>query len=323
MNWEKVRENGWQTRKEGEFRILSIDGGGMKGIFPAQYLKRVEEKIESPLYQHFDLITGTSTGGIIALGLSFGISADQILNMYLENGKRIFGSKRGLFGIRKSKHSNEGLKAVLQETFKQHQLKEVNNLVCIPSIEHQKAMPKVYKTPHSAGFFVDGDTEIWKIALATSAAPVYLPAAIINDNECKVDGGLWANNPVVTGIAEGIKLKVPLEQIKVLSIGTGASLFERKNKKAMNGGLLSWNHHLVDFTMQAQSKGAHFTAEYLIGDRLCRINFDTSLKIPMDTVKQEHFNQLIHEANDQFDSTFVKSKIQTSFFNELHQTKIS
>ncbi|MEC3004586.1 MULTISPECIES: patatin-like phospholipase family protein [Bacillus cereus group] len=97
-------------------------------------------------------------------------------------------------------------------------------MVCIPSIVHQKASPKVYKTPHHPHFIKGGNIEIWKIALATSAAPTYLSAAVIDDNECKIDGGLWANNPVLVAIAEAVKLGYSLEQIKVLSIGTGTSL---------------------------------------------------------------------------------------------------
>ncbi|PGP46642.1 patatin-like phospholipase family protein [Bacillus thuringiensis] len=103
-------------------------------------------------------------------------------------------------------------------------LKEVNIMVCIPSIVHQKASPKVYKTPHHPHFIKGGNIEIWKIALATSAAPTYLSAAVIDDNECKIDGGLWANNPVLVAIAEAVKLGYSLEQIKVLSIGTRTSL---------------------------------------------------------------------------------------------------
>ena len=223
INWDDVKSNGWRPRKNNEFRILSLDGGGMKGVFPAKYLSDIEEQISMPIHHYFDLIAGTSTGGIIALGLANNISAKEMLDLYLKRGKEIFGKRRNLIPISiiKSHYDNLGLINVLQETFKDKLLRDAHSLVCIPSIEHHKANPKVYKTPHHPHYIRDGNIEMWKIALATSAAPVFLPAATINDGECKIDGGLWANNPVLIAISEAIHLGYTLDQIKVLSIGTG------------------------------------------------------------------------------------------------------
>ncbi|PEQ31354.1 hypothetical protein CN423_30940 [Bacillus cereus] len=317
IDWESVKNNKWIPRKENEFKILAIDGGGMKGVFPAKYLSDIEEQVGKPIHQYFDLIAGTSTGGIIALGLANDISAKDILELYLKRGKDIFGNRRTILPFSKDSHyGNDGLIQVLQETFGDKLLKEVNTMVCIPSIEHQKASPKVYKTPHHPHFIKDGNIEIWKIALATSAAPTYLPAAVIDDNECKIDGGLWANNPVLVAIAEAVKLGYSLEQIKVLSIGTGTSLYEVDNKKAIRGGFLSWRTNLVDFTMQAQSKGAFYTACYLIGDRLSRIDFDTGVNYKLDTTDSNILGRLQHEANQKFLDTFEKGNIRTQFFSE-------
>lgn len=317
INWKDVKENGWKTRKNDEFRILSIDGGGMKGVFPAKYLSNIEEQISKPIHQYFDLIAGTSTGGIIALGLANDIPAKKMLELYLEKGKDIFGKKRTWFSISdKSHYDNDGLTRVLQDTFKMKLLKDAKTLVCVPSIEHQKASPKVYKTPHHPHLIKDGDVEMWKIALATSAAPTYLPAAVIEENECKIDGGLWANNPVLVAIAEAVNLGYPLEKIKVLSIGTGTSLYEVDNKHAIKGGLLSWKKNLVDFTMQAQSKGAFHTACYLIGEGLSRIDFETGMGYELDTTDSNILAKLQYEANQQFLNSFEKGGIRTQFFSE-------
>ncbi|MED2710188.1 hypothetical protein COL24_21685 [Bacillus toyonensis] len=317
IDWESVKNNKWTPRKENEFKILAIDGGGMKGVFPAKYLSDIEEQVGKPIHQYFDLIAGTSTGGIIALGLANDISAKSILELYLKRGKDIFGNRRTILRYSKDSHyGNDGLIQVLQETFGDKLLKEVNTMVCIPSIEHQKASPKVYKTPHHPHFIKDGNIEIWKIALATSAAPTYLPAAVIDDNECKIDGGLWANNPVLVAIAEAVKLGYSLEQIKVLSIGTGTSLYEVDNKHAIRGGMLSWGANLVDFTMQAQSKGAFYTACYLIGNRLSRIDFETGVNYKLDNTDSNFLARLQHEANQQFLDSFEKGNIRTQFFSE-------
>ncbi|MGH1163249.1 CBASS cGAMP-activated phospholipase (plasmid) [Bacillus mycoides] len=317
IDWESVKNNKWTPRKENEFKILAIDGGGMKGVFPAKYLSDIEEQVGKPIHQYFDLIAGTSTGGIIALGLANDISAKDILELYLKRGKDIFGNRRTILPFSKDSHyGNDGLIQVLQETFGDKLLKEVNTMVCIPSIEHQKASPKVYKTPHHPHFIKDGNIEIWKIALATSAAPTYLPAAVIDDNECKIDGGLWANNPVLVAIAEAVKLGYSLDQIKVLSIGTGTSLYEVDNKHAIRGGILSWGTNLVDFTMQAQSKGAFYTACYLIGNRLSRIDFETGVNYKLDNTESNILARLQHEANQKFLDSFEKGNIRTQFFSE-------
>lgn len=317
IDWESVKNNKWTPRKENEFKILAIDGGGMKGVFPAKYLSDIEEQVGKPIHQYFDLIAGTSTGGIIALGLANDISAKDILELYLKRGKDIFGNRRTILPISKDSHyGNDGLIQVLQETFGDKLLKEVNTMVCIPSIEHQKASPKVYKTPHHPHFIKDGNIEIWKIALATSAAPIYLPAAVIDDNECKIDGGLWANNPVLVAIAEAVKLGYSLDQIKVLSIGTGTSLYEVDNKHAIRGGMVSWGTNLVDFTMQAQSKGAFYTACYLIGNRLSRIDFETGKNYKLDNTESNILARLQHEANQKFLDSFEKGNIRTQFFSE-------
>ncbi|WP_130068345.1 CBASS cGAMP-activated phospholipase [Bacillus albus] len=317
IDWESVKNNKWTPRKENEFKILAIDGGGMKGVFPAKYLSDIEEQVGKPIHQYFDLIAGTSTGGIIALGLANDISAKDILELYLKRGRDIFGNRRTILPASKDSHyGNDGLIQVLQETFGDKLLKEVNTMICIPSIEHQKASPKVYKTPHHPHFIKDGNIEIWKIALATSAAPIYLPAAVIDDNECKIDGGLWANNPVLVAIAEAVKLGYSLDQIKVLSIGTGTSLYEVDNKHAIRGGILSWGTNLVDFTMQAQSKGAFYTACYLIGDRLSRIDFETGVNYKLDNTESNILARLQHEANQKFLDSFEKGNIRTQFFSE-------
>lgn len=317
VNWEDIKNEGWKPRKNNEFRILSIDGGGMKGVFPAKYLSDVEEQVSKPLHQYFDLIAGTSTGGIIALGLANNIPAKEILGLYLERGEDIFGTRRTILPVSKYSHySNDGLIQVLQETFEEKLLKDAQTLVCIPSIEHQKASPKVYKTPHHPHFSRDGNIEMWKIALATSAAPTYLPAAVFEENGCKIDGGLWANNPVLVAIAEAVNLGYALEQIKVLSIGTGTSLYEVDNQHAIRGGLLSWKENLIDFTMQAQSKGAFHTACYLIGHRLFRIDFETGMNYKLDTTDHNVLSRLQHEANQKFLNSFEKGGIRTEFFSE-------
>ncbi|WP_316572058.1 CBASS cGAMP-activated phospholipase [Neobacillus sp. YIM B06451] len=315
-------------KEPGTFKILSIDGGGMKGIIPARFLKQVEEVIGEPIHEHFDLLAGTSTGGIICLGLASGMRAEEIANLYINEGAKIFGTKKSKVPIKKfeglgisATYDNEPLKKLLIEKFADKKIRDANTMLCIPSIEHHKAEPKVFKTPHQHDYIRDAERYMWEVGLATSAAPTYFPAACIGDNECKIDGGLWANNPVLIGIAEARKMGFQLEQIKVLSIGTGDSIYNAPNKIAEAGGLLSWQKNLVELTMQAQSKGAWHTAKYLIGDNLIRLNPILSQALPLDSTNEEDISLMIREANHMFERTFVGDRVRDMFFetNAIYQ----
>jgi patatin-like phospholipase/acyl hydrolase len=323
LDWDRYKQSTWETKEPGVIKILSIDGGGMKGVIPAQYLKNIEEEIGEPIHEYFDLLTGTSTGGIICLGLSSGMSASQITQLYTVEGKRIFGKKQSIKGVFKALYSNETLKGILQEKFSDKKIKDANTMLCIPSIEHHKAEPKVYKTPHHVEYITDSERYMWEVGLATSAAPYYFPAANIGEDECKIDGGLWANNPVLVGIAEAKKIGFQFEQIKVLSIGTGDSLYSADNKIAETGGLLTWKKNLIELTFQAQSKGASHTANYLLGENLIRLNPTLSRPLALDSTKEDDILLMIREANYLFERTFITKGVKEAFFGTGKSFKIS
>ncbi|AQQ65192.1 MULTISPECIES: CBASS cGAMP-activated phospholipase [Bacillus] len=314
LNWDHYKKGSWQTKEPNTFKILSIDGGGMKGVIPSQYLKKIEHIIGEPIHQHFDLLTGTSTGGIICLGLASGMSAEQIANLYIKEGNQIFGTKKANGYLINASYSNQPLKKLLIEKFADKKILDANTMLCIPSIEHHKAEPKVFKTPHHSDYIRDGERYMWEVGLATSAAPSYFPAANIGEGECKIDGGLWANNPVLVGIAEAKKLGYSLDQIKVLSLGTGDCLYNAPNKIAEAGGLLSWKKNLVELTFQAQSKGAEHTAKYLIGKNLIRLNPVLTRPIPLDSTNEEDIADMIREVNHLFDRTFITQGVKEMFF---------
>ncbi|MFX3623493.1 MAG: hypothetical protein ACE3JP_05465 [Ectobacillus sp.] len=113
------------------------------------------------------------------MALAAGIGAAEIADLYSQQTKRIFGKKRALFGIRKSKYSNEPLQQFLFEKFGGKRITESNVMLCIPSIEHSKAEPKVYKTPHHKEYIIDGQRYMGEAALATSAAPTFFPPAMV------------------------------------------------------------------------------------------------------------------------------------------------
>lgn len=331
MNWEDIKNNGLPKKEKGYFRILSIDGGGIRGVFPAKYLALIEEKTGKKINEYFDLITGTSTGGIIALALSVGISAKDIEDLYVKNAKDIF-KPRTIFTVFNklplpkliksspialtSKYKSDKLTELLKKIFKDRLMKSADTMLCIPSIEHRKAMPKVYKTPHNKNYHIDECIPMWKVALATSAAPTYFPP-FCDEGECKLDGGLWANNPIVVGICEAIAHNIPTSEVKILSIGTGNKIYEADNDMAIKGGLLHWKNNIVELTMNVQATSAANMANFLIGeDKIIRINFDLAQKMGLDAVDDKSLESLQFEAKTQFANTYMGSKkVKQKFFS--------
>ena len=315
LDYKEYKEGNVQMKHPGELRILSIDGGGMKGILPAVYLKRVEQQLGKPIHHYFDMICGTSTGGIIALGLAAGISAGDIADLYIKKGEKIFPKNLLTNPFLSAKYSNKKLIKTLKDVLGEKRLEDANTMLCIPSIEHHKAEPKVFKTPHHKDYILDGCRFMWEVALATSAAPLYFPAAEIGEAECKIDGGLWANNPLLVAIAEAKKIGFDLEQVKILSLGTGDSIYQVSNKVAKKSGLKDWRTNLVDLTLQVQSKSATYTAHYLLGENLCRISPTFGRKLTLDSTRKKDIEFMVVEANQLFEKTFIKNDVRNNFFN--------
>lgn len=259
------------------FQILSLDGGGIKGLFSAAVLAAIEEDLNTNVVDHFDLITGTSTGGIIALGLAIGMRPREIVEFYLSKGPAIFPS--GLW-VRwrhwlRSKFSPETLKAALESCFKDKRLADCTKRVVIPSYNLGEDDVYIFRTPHAERLKRDWKVPVWKVALATSAAPTFFPSSRHVDKLRLIDGGVWANNPTMVGIVESYgTLGIPLDTIHVFSIGTSDSVNHRRSKLD-GGGKLSWatGNDAIDVILRGQSIGVHNQASFLLGkDRVERWN---------------------------------------------------
>lgn len=208
------------------FRILSIDGGGIKGAFPAAFLAELERSLPGPIHRYFDLIAGTSTGGIIALGLGLGLRAADITNFYEVEGPVIFPSKlvsapQRLVGkIFSSKYSAKPLRTALTKVFGEAILGDSKVRLIIPSLNADTGEIHIYKTRHHKRFLMDHRVKMVDVALATTAAPTFFPAHKGAGGAVYIDGGLWANNPVGNAVVEAISwLDKPAGEIQVLSIG--------------------------------------------------------------------------------------------------------
>lgn len=263
------------------FKILSIDGGGIKGLYSATVLARLEEKAEKLSGDCFDLICGTSTGGLIALGIALGKPAEELASLYSDHGNKIFTTSNyriirffqsKIQTLRQTlfwgKYSNKPLKKQLESTYGDKKLGELKNLVCIPSFNLTSGMPRIFKYPHKEGkFFMDKDVPIVDAALATSAAPTYLPIHEYKDTMF-VDGGVWANNPSLCGLLEALDFFVgpdkEFSHVEILSIASisHASGWAAKSRKSRS--FIGWKSKLIQTCMDGQAYFTHFFLEKAI-----------------------------------------------------------
>lgn len=246
-------------------RILSIDGGGIKGVFPASFLASIEETLGSPVAPYFDLIVGTSTGGIIALGLGLGFSAKEILSFYEKHGPEIFGGNRLIGSLLHwffPKYSNKPLKKALEQIFGTRKLGESNTRLVIPSFNLDTGEVYIYKTAHHERFRNDYKELAYQVALATSAAPTFFPVHRTSSGIPLIDGGLWANNPMGLAAVEAIGvLEWPRDSIKILSISCTAEPLNARGQ----GGKLRWGPKIADIFLASQSSASLGTAQLLVG----------------------------------------------------------
>lgn len=249
------------------FKMLCIDGGGIKGLYSSKILEHLEDKIEGNISDYFDMICGTSTGGLIALGLSLNISTPEISAIYEKNGEKIFpelGKGKSKFKQYASggKYTDVELKKVLENIFGNKKLKNCNNILCIPSYSLTDGRPWIFKFGHRKEMnrTRDDETLCIDVALATSAAPTYLPVAEIDsyDNRQFIDGGIFANDPSMVGFTEAMSFFVgennEYDELHILSISSLNSSVGEKTGSKRNRSLWDWGEDLFNSILNSQAK---------------------------------------------------------------------
>lgn len=255
------------------FKILCIDGGGIKGLFSAQVLAKFEETFGTLTSEHFDLVCGTSTGGIIALGVASKTPMKDVVKFYIDHGPRIFSQRWKLGGLGelfysikqaviKSKYSDKALRKALTSVFGSKKIAESQNLLCIPAFNITTSTPRIFKKDYGS-LNQDDDKTFVEVALATTAAPTYFPVQEI-DSLQYVDGGLYANNPVLVGLMEsifkGYWIKPKSQRgpddydgVQILSIGS-CIIPNGDYAKHKRRSFLGWKSSLFDAYGDGQSK---------------------------------------------------------------------
>lgn len=289
------------------FYILSVDGGGYRGLFSAHILRRMEETWGINWHHQFQMFAGTSTGSIIAAGLAAGVSATALSDFYVAHGKSIFSkpwpSRLDLLKIFTSKYSHHVLKRLLEDVLGTRTLGDIRMPLIIPAVDIGNGCVHVFKSKYADGFIRDPGVRLSDAVLASCSAPTYFDPHIVDGKYQLVDGGIWANNPSFVAVIDAqYRLKVPLECIRVLSIGTGKSkvFYPRSVGWFKDTFIRSWQgwgfatrwqrSKLLDLILSLQSDTAHNMLCLLFGEsplnsrRVFRMTFESDNCLPMDAV---------------------------------------
>ena len=288
------------------FVILSIDGGGIRGVFAARLLELLTEKYILP---PFNLIAGTSTGSIIASCIALNIAPKTVVSLYQASGSIIF-SKKFFFGPRvsekavQSSYDNLRLKAILRQVFGKQRIKDVATPLIIPTTSLKEGQGHIISNFNSDNPF------LYEAILASCSAPTYFDPTTVN-GKLLADGGMWCNNPILVAVSTAHKrLNIPLENIKVISLGSGhfSGFYADETKR---WGLINgWKiRTLTEFMASLQSEATNQIAAHMLSpSQMLRLNFKSDTLISPDEFDKTDL--LISYANE----VFIKEKSQIDNF---------
>lgn len=324
------------------YKILSIDGGGIKGLYSAVILQKMEEEY-GPIYKNFDLICGTSTGGIIALALEAGVPASEVVRFYQESGPKIFPFKKKW--VRKfhwlkqilllSKYSDKDLRDALNNVFGDKKIEDCKTNVLIPTVNITTGEPYVFKSDHKPQLTRDKKRFLTEVALATSAAPTYFPIVqlqTLKGEEQFVDGGLVANNPSLLGIQEYLKYyknDTRYDNFSLLSVSTlhERIKFPNPNNAFKRKSFVGWKDDLISLMIDSQSGAVHHHIEYLrsyVGGDYVRIPSMELLPnekkhIHLDLASPKSISILIEKGLEASKEWVTKSEVKVIFQNTFKE----
>lgn len=287
--------------------ILAVDGGGIRGIIPAIVLAEIERRLHKPISSLFDIVAGTSTGGILAVGLSKPtsdgtpeFSAQDMVELYLNNGRTIFSRPLwhkllSLWGLVEEKYQANAFDKLLKEKFGDTRLKDSLTNTIVPCYETEHAFPFFYKS-HLAKIDAERDFPMRDVVRSTTAAPTYFePHKVLsgpNDEHFShIDGGVYANNPAMCAYVEALKLYPEATEYLLVSLGTGMTSRKLPYKKIKRWGLVNWARPILDVVFD----GISDTVDYQLGKILN--NPDNSVR------NYYRFQVDLNEGEGQLDNT--------------------
>ena len=262
-------------------RVLAIDGGGIRGVIPARIIWEIERRTQRHATELFDCITGTSTGGIIALGLALPgpdgkprYWANELAEFYSRDGSRIFYRSylyaiESADGLRRPKYPADSIESWLREKFQEAQLKDALCDVLITSYDIERRRVHLFNS-WDARARPDCNFNMRDVARATSAAPTFFPPALIESladppKFALIDGGVAANDPAMCGLVDA-RRRHRAAKIIVVSVGTGDSESPIPYEKAVNWGAAEWALNILDVVWDGSTEAAEEQLRELLPD---------------------------------------------------------
>lgn len=317
------------------FKILSVDGGGIRGIIPSLMLAAIEDQTGRPICESFDLISGTSTGGIIALGLTKPAadsntpdkSAADVVRLYEEEGSTIFPRSflTGLHisAVRGPKYDAHGIDTTLEKYFGETRLKDALKPILVPSYDIEKQTPIFFKSARATSDPAY-DFAMRDVARATSAAPTYfspekIPLADPLDYYALIDGGVVAGNPALCAYAEAVRMVREAGgdtgAIAVVSLGTGELKRAYNYESACNWGQLEWAQPVIDIVLQGSNATVDYQLQQLLhvdGAQPSYFRFQLELtadSVAMDDASDAHLKHLMDLTHDYLGDPDARAKL--------------
>ena len=307
--------------------ILSLDGGGIRGLIPARILQELESRTERPIHELFDLLVGTSTGGILATGLAqprkgkteSPCTAQDLVEIYSKRGSEIFSRSlwkgvTSLGGYSDEKYDAAPLEGILHELLGDAELKDTVPDIIVTSYDIERRKPYLFKTSKARAGEPARNHLLRHVARATSAAPTYFEPLLLDNGQWNgehdnrralVDGGVFANNPSMIAISEAVSSGTELSEIILCAIGTGMNDRKIPYEEANDWGPLGWAKPVISVMMDGMSDSAHYHARQLLPDSADSgeqryFRFDIPLEIALDDIDAAHRANVValsHEAD--------------------------
>ena len=293
--------------------ILSIDGGGIRGVIPAMVLEHVERCCGRPIGELFDVVAGTSTGGILALGVAcpdddggYRFTAADLVALYEDNAERIF--PRSAFSkirqLTEEKYSADGLETVLREKLGDVRLEDALTEVIVTAYDIERRAPFFFRSAQAKRMPATHDFAMWEVARATSAAPTYfepfrLAAEPPSPDYALIDGGVFANNPGMCAFVDASAGQADTENTLMVSLGTGELTRTIPYEEAKGWGLAGWAPRLLDVVFDGVSDTVHFQLKQILGARYHRFQIPLQrASDDLDEARRRNIVDLKLEAQD-------------------------
>ena len=273
------------TTKPAEFRILSLSGGGYLGLYTAVVLAELEKQLDEPLGRRFDLVAGTSVGGLLAMAVAFELPLSVIVNIFKTRGDEVFSSRdlpsgamTRLLDLSRSvmgpKYDGRMLRTELQRHFGDATLADAKHALVIPAVDVTRSVTKVFKTPHVKPSRGDEGISVVDIMMATCAAPAYFPSVRIGER-LYADGGLFAVAPDQVALHEAQHfMKVDPARVRMVSVGTATAGYQSSEQVDANAGAVGWlsDGRLILTLIAVQQQHVQAVMEDRLDERYLRLD---------------------------------------------------